>query len=71
MAARDRYTKKTECKNCGTKGILHISEDDYPFMRKLNREIDEVEGDFSAKIRGDSDIEITCNACGNSFVVSY
>lgn len=67
MAARDRYTKSIGCNNCGAKGILHISEDDYDFMRKLNREVDKVEGDFFAKMAIDDNIEVTCKTCGNVF----
>jgi hypothetical protein len=48
MAARDRYSVKLQCTQCNKKGILHLSEDDYPFMKKLRRQVDKVEGAFSA-----------------------
>ena len=69
MAARDRYTRNIECTNCGAKGLLHISENDYPFMKRLDREVDKVIGEFVANMQGDRDIRITCQLCGQSAVV--
>lgn len=68
MAARDRYTSKIECPNCHEKGILHISEDDHPYMRELHRKVDSVEGPFSATMANDENIAVYCNACGHKFV---
>lgn len=68
MAARDRYQRQIECPECNAKGVLHLSEDDYPFMKKLHRAVDEVEGDFTASMSGEVDIELRCNACGHEFI---
>lgn len=69
MAARDRYTSKIKCPNCKEKGILHISEDDYPFMKKLHREVDKVDGKFNAAMEGAVNISIICNECGYKFIL--
>lgn len=68
MAARDRYTVDVTCPKCGEKGLLHISENDYPFMRRLDKKIDSIEGNFSGKMSGESDIHLTCGKCGECFV---
>lgn len=67
MAARDRYTVNIACPKCGEKGVLHVSENDYPFMRRLDKTIDSVEGNFSAKMHGESDINLVCGKCGEKF----
>ena len=64
MAARDRYTSELSCPNCGNKGVLHISEDDYPFMKNLHRSVDSVEGDFVADVDRDNKVHVTCK-CGH------
>lgn len=68
MAARDRYQTDVKCPNCGENGTLYISEDDHPYMKKLHRQIDKVEGKFEAVMTNDSDADITCNVCGHHFV---
>lgn len=64
MAARDKYTNDFECKKCGEQGTVKISEDDYPFMKKLHRAVDGVEGNIKAIMVGEFEIEITCQNCG-------
>lgn len=68
MAARDRYTWNVTCPKCQNKGVLHISEEDYPFMKSLGRAIDKIEGDFAADIEGDSKVRVTCTRCKYQFV---
>jgi hypothetical protein len=51
MAARDRYTSKITCPKCAAEGVLDISEDDYPFMKKLHRAVDKVDGKFNASMK--------------------
>lgn len=67
MAARDRFTSCIECPNCGQKGVLHISEDDHPYMRNPHREIDEIEGEFKTTVTGGVDASITCGKCNTNF----
>ena len=67
--ARETYTRGIECPNCQEKGTLHISENDYPFMRKLGREVDSVDGPFSASMHDESKIAAVCKACGTEFIV--
>lgn len=69
MVARDRYDVKFECKNCGAIGVLHISEEDRPLIRKLSRRIDGVEGDFEAEMQGSVQIRITCGSCHQHFII--
>lgn len=68
MAARDRYTVDIECPNCHEKGRLHISENDYPFMSNLNRNVDQIEGNYTAEMHNEAKIAIKCITCGNEFL---
>ncbi len=65
MAARDRYNANFKCENCGNEGIVKVSEDDYPFMKKLHRDVDGVEGQISAHMNGEFEIQVTCLKCKN------
>lgn len=67
MAARDRYDVNVNCPKCGEKGMLQVSENDYPFMRRLDKTVDSMDGNFSAKINGDSDISLVCGNCSEKF----
>jgi hypothetical protein len=67
MAARDRYTFPITCPECKQHGVLHLSEDDYPFMRDPHIEVDKVEGDFQAEGRSEGRVKITCKKCNNTF----
>lgn len=67
MASRDRYSSKIKCPKCTEEGLLHISEDDYPFMKNLHRAVDKVDGNFHATMSGEFEIKITCKACGEEF----
>lgn len=69
MAARDRYDVNMTCPKCGEKGVLHVSENDYPFMKRLDKTVDSVEGNFSAKITGESDVSLICGNCSAKFTV--
>jgi predicted small lipoprotein YifL len=64
MAARDRYTSRVICPGCGQEGVLHISEDDYPFMSHVNRAVDKVEGKFHAEAPDGVHVVVSCAACG-------
>jgi hypothetical protein len=68
MSSRDKYKSNIKCPSCGQKGILHISEDDNPYLRKYNRAVNGVEGNFQASMQGDTDIKIICKDCGTSFM---
>ena len=67
MAGRDQYKVNIRCTACGETGYLYISEDTYPYVKTPNREIEEIVGNFHARLRSDVDIDITCNSCGNAF----
>lgn len=65
MATRDRQSREVGCPKCHTKGTVRYSDNDYPFMKRLDREIDSVEGEFSARVLDRSGkLEITCKRCG-------
>ena len=69
MAGRDRYGVKTECPECHQVGRLHLSEDDHPsFISDPDRCVDKVEGEFSASMKSNTDVDIVCNKCSHAFV---
>lgn len=65
MAARDRQKINITCEGCGEKTVLGVSEDDHPYMKRLNRSVDFIEGDFTAKMLNEFDVVIHCNKCGH------
>lgn len=67
MAARDRYESKILCPGCSQAGALSISEDDHPYMKNPHREVDSIDGEFSASVTDGIKIKIKCNLCGISF----
>ena len=68
MATRDRYTLQINCPNCKTKGVLHMSENDYQHMTKIDRCIDKIEGDFNVSINEENDrIQVKCRQCKTEF----
>lgn len=64
MAARDRFTWDVTCQSCGNKGVLHISEDDHPYMKNPHRAVDSIEGEFAADVDRDNKVHVTCK-CGH------
>lgn len=67
MAARDRYQSKIKCPKCGAEGVLHISENDYPFMNSVDKKIDSIEGNFSTRLDGPIKVIVICGKCGQEF----
>lgn len=67
MAARDRFKVKIECPNCNQEGIFHMSEDDHPYMRNPHREVDKIDGEFTASVSKGVHVKITCLRCDSSF----
>lgn len=51
MAAGDKFKVEIACPQCVRNGQLNVSENDYPFMRKPNRRIDRIHGDFRSALR--------------------
>ena len=66
MATRDRFTRKVTCPKCKQAGVLHISEEDYPFSPP-DRSIDEVEGNFTATVLRGVSMQIQCGDCGETW----
>jgi len=68
MVERNQYTTSIECAACGAVGRLHLSEDDKPYIRKLSRRIDKIEGAFEAEMEGSVQIRVTCKSCNKIFI---
>lgn len=64
--SRERWHITLTCSSCGTEGKASVSENDYPFMRKLDFNVDSVDEGFKVKRLGDGwhNREITCVKCG-------
>lgn len=67
MATRDHFSINISCPKCSQKGVLHVSENDYPFMKKNDRQIESIEGNFSAQMVGDTEIKKICLNCDEEF----
>ena len=67
MSARDRFEVNITCPNCQQAGVLHLSEDDHPYMRSLHRAVDSVDGDFKAEATEGAKVKLICNPCGTPF----
>lgn len=68
MAARDRYSRKLECPNCGHNGFVEVSEADDPRRQNRDFSIDEMPQGFATE-RPSPDPQkhmIRCH-CGNVF----
>lgn len=65
MAARDRYGSSFECTGCGAKGSIKCSENDYPFMKSLDFQIDALEGPFEVTKMGETSVstDVICISC--------
>lgn len=50
MAAREKFEQAFSCPYCKKSGVVHISENDYPFMKSLDTQIEKIEGEFKARI---------------------
>jgi len=68
MASRDRYDIELMCPKCHNEGILKISENDYPFMRKADREARSVDGNFEVIFVDDTKIKLKCNKCNETYL---
>ena len=65
--SRERYPAPIKCGKCNQEGVLTISENDYPFMKKLDRSIKVKTGEFEAHMINDDDAQVTCLQCNNNF----
>lgn len=66
MAARDRWSWSVKCDDCGTSGTVKVSEDDHPYMKDPDFQVDSVSVGFAVAKRGRSavDTKIMCTGCG-------
>lgn len=67
MATRDKYTRNIKCPKCCEEGEMHISEDDYAFMKNPHMSIDRIDGKFSASLEGEYHVVVVCKVCGERF----
>lgn len=67
MSARDRFAWDITCPQCGQKGIFYMSEDDHPYMRNPDREVDKIEGEFKATVSKGVDVSVICIQCEAKF----
>jgi ssDNA-binding Zn-finger/Zn-ribbon topoisomerase 1 len=65
--AREWYNASIKCPNCGQSGTLEVSENDYPFMRRLDRNVMCTEGEFNAAMVNDRNANIICKKCEEQF----
>jgi hypothetical protein len=66
MGSRDRFTNNVTCPKCKQTGVLHISEDDYPFSPP-HRSVDRIEGSFTAEVLRGVQMRIKCGLCGEQW----
>lgn len=45
--SRERYEMRMTCPKCGHSGMARISENDYPFMKSLDRTVTDFPAGFS------------------------
>jgi DNA-directed RNA polymerase subunit RPC12/RpoP len=69
MAARDRYSRKLECSNCGHQGFAEVSETDDKRSANVDFRVDEMPRGFRAERPSSipSEFMIRCSHCGNQF----
>lgn len=68
MAARDRYSRKLECSQCGHAGFAEVSEDDTPSRKTRGFEIDALPSGFETEFASSNPRRhmIRCR-CGHKF----
>jgi|GEM_PF-2195159 len=65
MASREYYDVNIECTKCGKKGVIEISENDYPFMKKLGRQATCKAGGFDVSMKDETRVRAICSKCGH------
>lgn len=65
--SRERYDVQIKCPDCNQTGILRVSENDYPFMKNIDRRVTITGGNFEAKMINDNDARIVCKSCDAEF----
>ncbi len=68
MAAKETVRYGLECKDCGQKGEVTVTENNHPYMTNIGLSVKSVDGEFSATKHGDSEIAVTCLKCQASYV---
>ncbi len=66
--SREHLEQKIKCPECGAEGVVHYSDNDYTFMSKNVRAIDQVEGAFDVTLTPEERFSMTCKKCGHGFV---
>jgi hypothetical protein len=68
MVARDRYQINLKYENCTETGVISISENDYPFMKKVGRSVDYANGNFTAQMMVELEVLAICKKCGHGTI---
>lgn len=68
MAARDRYSVPVSCTSCGTAGAVQVSENEYGFMQRQDRQVDQIEGSFDLVVCDDKSLQLRCKTCGQTVI---
>jgi hypothetical protein len=63
MAPREHYNVNIECSKCGEKGVLEISENDYSFMKKEDREARCATNNFKVSMKDEKTGRAVCKKC--------
>lgn len=68
MAARDRYSRKLECSQCGHTGYAEVSEDDSPRRKTRDFRIDDMPRGFETEFSSPNPQKymVRCH-CGHKF----
>ncbi|MGK9053786.1 hypothetical protein QTA58_17500 [Neorhizobium sp. CSC1952] len=69
MAARDRYSRKLECSQCGNTGFAEVSESDDKRQRSRDFRIDELPHGFFTEFASTDPRKymLRCGQCGHKF----
>lgn len=65
LLSREYLQREVQCPKCGTRGVVHYSVNDYTFMKREDRQITNIEGNFDARVDRNDEIVVTCKQCGN------
>jgi len=65
--SRECIDIEIKCPECQQDGKLTVSQNDYAFMNRLNRDIESIYGDFKAIMLNNGQAKIICEQCSKEF----
>ncbi|MBG0789647.1 MAG: hypothetical protein H0S80_04025 [Desulfovibrionaceae bacterium] len=66
MASRDVHTEKFVCPECHAEGNVTLSENDYPFMKRLDLEVVKFDGSIKQANAQNDKLTVICSECGSA-----